>query len=51
MSTETILSSPDMKQVVEQIIERHYYDDSALIEILQDVQKELNWLGQVRFFL
>ncbi|MDI6788909.1 MAG: NADH-quinone oxidoreductase subunit NuoE [Planctomycetota bacterium] len=31
---------------MDRIIERHRYEDYALIGVLQDAQKELNWLPQ-----
>lgn len=38
IGTETILDK------VDKIIERHYYEESALIGILQDTQREFNYL-------
>jgi len=35
--------SPTMEKV-DEIIERHYYEESSLIGILQDVQREFNYL-------
>ena len=43
VTTET---QTDTNQLIDQIIERHRYEDYALIGVLQDVQKELNWLPE-----
>ena len=39
----TTMESPTLEKV-DEIIEKHFYEESALIGILQDTQKELNYL-------
>ena len=46
MPTVTTENQTDTKQLIDRIIERHRYEDYALIGVLQDAQKELNWLPQ-----
>lgn len=44
MESATLLTEAPELEKVDDIIEKHHYEESALIGILQDVQKEFNYL-------
>jgi NADH-quinone oxidoreductase subunit E len=44
VATEQIGVPPNILAMTDQIIERHRYEESALIGVLQDIQQEINWL-------
>jgi len=44
MPIETVVASEPLLEKVDEIIAKHHYEESSLIGILQDVQKEFNYL-------